>query len=147
MTIPSEAKYLADGPRTTGAGVFTLSSRPTSKYLGNEPVFFMVSDKTGRVGQALHSPASKSRLIPFRNSKVSKRVSYGCVSGNCGVVKHLYDDKILTDNDTIYVLPEVTGNNLIEKRGKLQMSWGANNPETYTDEHGKIRKAYYNNLK
>lgn len=145
MAVPSTVNYLKASPRTTGAGVFTLSSRPTSIYLGHEPLFFMYSDKTGRVSQALHSPAGPNRLIPFKNPNASKRVSYGCVSGNCGVVKHLYQDKILTDNDTIYVLPEVDGNTLIEKNGKLQMSWKGNNPTTYIDENGITRQAYYNN--
>ena len=56
----------------------------------------------------------------------------------------LYKDKTLQTGDSIYVLPEVKGNNLVEKNGKLQMQWGGNNPKTYKDSRGTTRNFRYN---
>lgn len=122
MAIPNGVRYYSQTPRTTGAGVFTARSVSTSPYTGNEPMFVMDTPYTreGKMKQALHSPANyKDRLAPFHNQTLSNRVSFGCVSGDCGVVKHIYDDGLLQAGDSIYVLPEVEGNQLIEKGGKL----------------------------
>jgi hypothetical protein len=50
MMVNSDAKYLSDSPRTTGAGVFTLESRANSNYLGKEPLFIMYPDSPGKIG-------------------------------------------------------------------------------------------------
>ena len=59
-------------------------------------------------------------------------------------MKKLYKDKTLQTGDSVYVLPEIEGNNLIEKNGKLQMQWKGNNPKTYKDSHGITRNFRYN---
>ena len=142
--LPLNAKYLGDSPRTTGAGVFTLYGRGTSHYTGNEPYYTMRSDSIGSVAQAIHSPANLTNRREFFRTGKNGRVSYGCVSTDCGVMKKLYKDKTLQTGDSIYVLPEVKGNNLIEKNGKLQMQWKGNNPKTYKDSRGTIRNFRYN---
>lgn len=146
--MPVDIRYLSEAPRTTGAGVYTVSARPTSHYPGKEPMYILRSDVTGTVGQALHSPANlTSRREYFRNPQSNNRISFGCTSPDCGVTTHLYNDKVINNKDSLYVLPEVEGNNLIEKNGKLQMQWGKNNPKTYTDSKGKVRKFKYNDNK
>lgn len=138
------AKYLSESPRTTGAGVFTIQTQETSPYMGKEPLFRMIPDSLGGLSQALHSPSGMGRIQAIKNKQGS---TYGCINGLCGVAKEIYDKKLLTDKDTIYVLPEIEGNKLIEKNGKLQMEWGNNNPNTYTDSKGKIQQFRYNNKK
>lgn len=142
--LPLNAKYLGDSPRTTGAGVFTLYGRSTSPYTGKEPYYTMRSDSIGSVAQALHSPANLTNRREFFRTGKNGRISYGCVSTDSGVMKKLYKDKTLQTGDSIYVLPEVKGNNLIEKNGKLQMKWGSNNPKTYKDSRGTTRNFRYN---
>lgn len=146
--FPTNIKYLSQTPRTTGAGIFTVQGYGTSHYPGNEPSYVLRSDSISPVTQAIHSPANYTdRLAPFKDKSLSKRVSYGCISGNCGVLDHLYKNRIISSGDTIYVLPEVEGNQLIEKNGKLQMQWGNNNPSTYVDQKGITRPFRYNNNK
>ena len=142
--LPLNARYLSDTPRTTGAGVFTLHGRNTSAYPGNEPMYTMRSDSIGPVAQAIHSPANLTNRREFFKTGKKGRISYGCVSADCGILKKLYKDKTLQTGDSVYVLPEVKGNNLIEKNGKLQMQWKGNNPKTYTDLHGITRHFRYN---
>ena len=142
--LPLNAKYLGDSPRTTGAGVFTLYGRSTSPYTGNEPYYTMRSDSIGSVAQAIHSPANLTNRREFFRTGKNGRISYGCVSTDSGIMKKLYKDKTLQTGDSIYVLPEVKGNNLIEKNGKLQMQWGGNNPKTYKDSRGTTRNFRYN---
>ena len=146
--MPLDIKYLGESPRTTGAGVYTLRARKNSPYPGNEPMFILRSDSIGPVAQAFHSPANlTTRREFFRNPNSTNRVSYGCISGDCGVLSELYNNKLINDKDTLYVLPEIEGNKLIEKDGKLQMVYGGNNPKTYKDSKGKTRKFRYNNNK
>ena len=142
--LPLNAKYLGDSPRTTGAGVFTLHGRDTSSYPGKEPMYIMESDSIGPVAQAIHSPANLTNRREFFKTGKKGRISFGCVSADCGILKKLYKDKTLQTGDSVYVLPEVKGNNLIEKNGKLQMQWKGNNPKTYTDLHGITRHFRYN---
>ena len=142
--LPLNARYLSDTPKTTGAGVFTLHGRNTSAYPGNEPMYTMRSDSIGPVAQAIHSPANLTNRREFFKTGKKGRISFGCVSADCGVLKKLYKDKTLQTGDSVYVLPEVKGNNLIEKNGKLQMQWKGNNPKTYTDLHGITRHFRYN---
>lgn len=142
--LPLNAKYLGDSPRTTGAGVFTLYGRSTSPYTGKEPYYTMRSDSIGSVAQAIHSPANLTNRREFFRTGKNGRISYGCVSTDSGIMKKLYKDKTLQTGDSIYVLPEVKGNNLIEKNGKLQMKWGSNNPKTYKDSRGTTRNFRYN---
>lgn len=142
--LPMNAKYLSDSPRTTGAGVFTLHGRSSSHYTGNEPYYTMRSDSIGPVAQALHSPANLTSRREFFRTGKKGRVSFGCVSTDTGIMKKLYKDKTLQTGDSIYVLPEVPGNDLIEKNGKLQMRWKGNNPKTYKDSHGITRNFRYN---
>lgn len=142
--LPLNAKYLGDSPRTTGAGVFTLYGRSTSPYTGKEPYYTMRSDSIGSVAQAIHSPANLTNRREFFRTGKNGRISYGCVSTDSGIMKKLYKDKTLQTGDSIYVLPEVKGNNLIEKNGKLQMKWGNNNPKTYKDSRGTTRNFRYN---
>ena len=146
--MPLDIKYLGESPRTTGAGVYTLSARKTSPYPGNEPMFVLRSDSIGSVAQAFHSPANlTTRREFFRNPNSTNRVSYGCISGDCGVLSELYNNKLINNKDSLYVLPEIEGNKLIEKEGKLQMVYGGNNPKTYKDSKGTTRKFRYNNNK
>ena len=142
--LPLNTRYLGDTPRTTGAGVFTLHGRNTSAYTGNEPMYTMRSDSIGSVAQAIHSPANLTNRREFFRTGKNGRISYGCVSTDSGIMKKLYKDKTLQTGDSIYVLPEVKGNNLIEKNGKLQMQWGGNNPKTYKDSRGTTRNFRYN---
>ena len=142
--LPLNAKYLGDSPRTTGAGVFTLYGRSTSPYTGKEPYYTMRSDSIGSVAQAIHSPANLTNRREFFRTGKNGRISYGCVSTDSGIMKKLYKNKTLQTGDSIYVLPEVKGNNLIEKNGKLQMKWGSNNPKTYKDSRGTTRNFRYN---
>ena len=141
-------EYYSQLPGTTGAGVFTIRSvHPTSPYLGHEPMFIMHNSNSPnrRFYQALHSPAnSTDRLAPFKNPKISNRVSRGCVAGNCGVMTDIYNKKLLQPKDSVYVLPEVPGNDLVEHKGKLQMFWGGNNPKTYVDKDGNVHNFEYN---
>jgi hypothetical protein len=44
-------------------------------------------------------------------------------------------------------LPEIEGNSIIEKNGKLSMDWGTNNPKTYIDNKGNTQYFRYNNKK
>ena len=142
--LPLNVRYLSDTPRTTGAGVFTLHGRDTSSYPGKEPMYIMESDSIGPVAQAIHSPANLTNRREFFKTGKKGRISFGCVSADCGIMSKLYKDKTLQTGDSIYVLPEVKGNNLIEKNGKLQMQWKGNNPKTYTDLHGITRHFRYN---
>ena len=142
--LPLNVRYLSDTPRTTGAGVFTLHGRDTSSYPGKEPMYIMESDSIGPVAQAIHSPANLTNRREFFKTGKKGRISFGCVSADCGIMSKLYKDKTLQTGDSIYVLPEVKGNNLIEKNGKLQMQWGGNNPKTYKDSRGTTRNFRYN---
>ena len=142
--MPVDAKYLSDSPKTTGAGVFTLYGRSSSHYPGNEPYYTMRSDSVGSVAQALHSPANLTNRREFFKTGKNGRVSFGCVSTDSGIMKKLYKDKTLQTGDSIYVLPEVKGNDLVERNGKLQMQWKGNNPKTYKDAHGTTRNFRYN---
>lgn len=146
--LPSlETKYIGDAPGTSGAGIFTIGNiKPTSDYMGNEPIFQLYPDSVNQyIAQSLHSPAGYVRLKALKDPKASKRRQSGCFSGDCGVAQHLYDDKIINLNDSAYVLPEVEGNRMIEKNGRIQMEWGNNNPEYYTEKNGTLRKFRYNN--
>ena len=142
--LPLNARYLSDTPRTTGAGVFTLHGRNTSAYPGNEPMYTMRSDSIGPVAQAIHSPANLTNRREFFKTGKKGRISFGCISTDTGIMKKLYKDKTLQTGDSVYVLPEIEGNNLIEKNGKLQMQWKGNNPKTYKDSHGITRNFRYN---
>lgn len=143
--LAERAPYLSATPRTTGAGVFVAIPKPTSNYTGKEPMFLLKNSGAYGTILAIHSPANYTdRLLPFKDRSVSNRVSFGCVSGNCGVSKHLYDDKIINNGDSVYVLPEVDGNRLVEQNGKLQMVWEGNNPTTYVDKDNATRNFKYN---
>ena len=148
--LPSlETRYVGDAPGTTGAGIFTVGNiKPTSNYIGNEPIFQLYPDSVNQyISQSLHSPAGVSRIQALRNPNSSKRVQSGCMSPDCGVLQYLYDNGLIHQKDSAYVLPEVDGNRLIEKNARLQMEWGNNNPETYKEKNGTIRKFRYNNKK
>lgn len=142
--LPMNAKYLSDTPKTTGAGVFTLRGISASHYPGNEPYYVMRSDSIGPVAQAIHSPANLTSRREFFKTGKKGRISFGCISTDTGIMKKLYKDKTLQTGDSVYVLPEIEGNNLIEKNGKLQMQWKGNNPKTYKDSHGITRNFRYN---
>ena len=142
--MPISAKYVGDSPKTTGAGVFTLHARSSSPYPGHEPYYTMRSDSIGPTAQALHSPANLTSRREFFRTGKKGRISYGCVSTDSGIMKQIYKDKTLRTGDSIYVLPEVEGNDLVERNGKLQMRWKGNNPKTYKDSHGITRNFRYN---
>lgn len=143
----SDIKYYGQLPSMTGAGIFTVVPRPTSPYIGREPMLTLRNNSPlGHFAMAIHSPANNTdRMAPFRNPRISNRVSYGCISPNAGVVRHLYNDKVIQEGDSVYILPELRGNSLIEKDGILQMLWGPQNPTTYIDNTGKRRSLKYNN--
>lgn len=143
--MPLNVRWLSETPGTTGAGVFTLHGRKTSRYTGYEPMYTMRSDSIGPVAQALHSPANLTNRVEFFKTGKNGRISFGCASPNSGIMRKIYNDKLLQTKDSIYVLPEIKGNNLIEKNGKLQMEWKGNNPKTYKDAHGITRNFRYNN--
>lgn len=143
--MPLNVRWLSETPGTTGAGVFTLHGRKTSRYTGYEPIYTMRSDSIGPVAQALHSPANLTNRVEFFKTGKNSRISFGCVSPNSGIMRKIYNNKLLQTKDSVYVLPEVKGNNLIEKNGKLQMEWKGNNPKTYKDAHGITRNFRYNN--
>lgn len=145
--MPLNVRWLSETPGTTGAGVFTLHGRGTSHYTGNEPMYTMRSDSIGSVAQALHSPANLTNRVEYFKTGKNNRVSLGCASTNCGIMEKIYNDKLLQTRDSMYVLPEIKGNNLIEKDSKLQMDWKGNNPKTYKDAHGITRNFRYNNNK
>ena len=141
------AKTLDQMSRTTGAGIYTAHPAKNDKLINNGPLFYL-RDNSGPQGFniAIHEPLNTpQRLAPFKNNYASNRVSYGCVSLSPGIVKHLYDNKYIREGDSVYVLPEMPGNKLVEKEGVMQMSWGKNNPRYYTDSRGRKRKAHYNN--
>ena len=72
-------------------------------------------------------------------------MSNGCFSGKCGDVEDILNKKYLEQGSVVYVLPEVEGNNIVERNGKMVMDWKGNNPETYIDNKGVTRKFRYNN--
>lgn len=140
--FPLDIQYLSQAPKTTGAGVFTVEALETSPYMGHEPMFRLMPDSVGHLVQAIHSPAGPSRIQAVKNKTGS---TTGCLNGLCGMTSEIFNKKLLQSKDSVYILPEIEGNELIEKNGRLQMSWGNNNPETYVDTKGKTHKFRYNN--
>lgn len=58
-----------------------------------------------------------------------------------------YNNKLLTDGDSVYVLPEMAENYIYEnKRGKLTTHYSKNNPKTYIDplDGRTIHRLFYN---
>lgn len=142
---------LPNMPRTTGAGVYTLYARPTSEYPRDreykEPMFMLFSGKDNST-MAVHEPVNEERRALFSNGNpLDNRASYGCISVPEGIVRHLYDDKVLSTGDSIYVLPEVEGNYMYEKNGKIQMHYGDNNPKEFVTKSGFKGKFNYNTNK
>lgn len=133
---------------TTGAGVFKVFVGEGNKdWITNEKQLQLISDDDNPqkyARNALHSPASQRRLDGLKLKASQRRMSNGCFSGNCGTVDEILNNRYLDNNSIVYVLPEIEGNNLIEKNGKIEMSWGTNNPETYVDNKGITRKFRYN---
>lgn len=156
--FPTNIKYLGESPGTTPAGVFTIGHiKPTSDYIGHGPVLQLQADSISpNVSFSIHPPASNKRITGLNSPNGSIRnQSLACVNGKCGMTEHLIDNNLLGLRDSIYVLPQVEGNKMIEKNGRLQMYWGENNPTTYEAElndgkGNKIKKTYnfrYNNKK
>lgn len=101
---------------------------------------------------AIHSPAGQGRRRHIVDKNLSKRVSFGCTSPDCGVAKHLFKDKLLQKGDSVYILPETEGNYIYEHEGKLKTHFSGNNPQTYTVRGKKVvfgptdMKGYTSNL-
>lgn len=147
----SSGKWNSESSGTTGAGIYKVFiGEGPDHYLTKENMLQLMADdddpnKYSRV--SLHAPASSRRLAGLKLPANQRRMSNGCFMGQCGDAQNIIDNKLLGNNDIIYVLPEIEGNSLIEKNGKIQMNWGNNNPETYTDDKGIVRKFRYNNNK
>jgi hypothetical protein len=113
--------------------------------MGNEPMFKLL-DNGQYTRVAIHSPAGPDRVSVLGNqSPTDNRVSYGCISPGLGVVKHLYDDQVLSKGDTAYVIPEMPGN-YIARQGNHQLRtvYGGNNPSTFMSPDGFIGPVTYN---
>lgn len=147
----ASGKWNSESSGTTGAGVYKVFiGEGPDHYMSKENMLQLMSDdddpnKYSRV--SLHSPASFRRLQGLKLPANQRRMSNGCFMGKCGDSQYIVDKKLLKNDDTVYVLPEIEGNSLIEKNGKIQMQWGPNNPETYIDSKGNTRKFRYNNRK
>lgn len=142
---------LPNMPRTTGAGVYTVKGIPTSAYPRDmdekQPMFVLYAGNTNST-MAIHEPVNAKRRALFENNNTfDNRASYGCISPKPGIVGRLYNDKVIQTGDSVYVLPEIPGNYLYEKDGKLQMHYGENNPVEFTTESGFRGKFRYNKNK
>ncbi len=124
---PRNQKYLEEHlggvefwktPAMTPAGAFSVVSRSTSPYVGNEPLYYLTHNGKN-IQVAVYSPANTTdRIAPFRNPNVSNQVSYGCISGNCGNLSYLYDNKLLNTGDSLFVSPTEKGNYFKNVNGK-----------------------------
>lgn len=128
-----ETPYYGDLPQQTGAGIFTVAPFNHSPYLGHEPMFRLRANGQ-KTSMAIHSPASIDRLNRLNNGNDDdNRVSYGCISPTTGVLKRWYNDKLLNNGDSVYIIPETVGNYIYEdENGKLTTHFGGINPLTYT---------------
>lgn len=139
---PRNQKYLEEHPggvefwktpAMTPAGAFSVVSRSTSPYVGNEPLYYLTHNGKN-IQVAVHSPANTTdRIAPFRNPNVSNRVSYGCISGNCGNLSYLYDNKLLNTGDSLFVSPTEKGNYFKNVNGKPVLVVSDDAPSTFNN--------------
>lgn len=135
-------------PRTTGAGIFTVKSQPTSDYeitggLSHEPMFQLLDN--GKItGLAIHQPASKDRAALLNNGNPKdNRASYGCISPKSGTTTRWYKNKLVNDGDSVYILPEMKGNYIYQNgNGKLETYYSNQNPLVYTNSWDKIPRQF-----
>lgn len=147
---PFDVSHYPELSRTTGAGVYTVIGHPTSiKRYGGGPRYTLVTEAGPQKDNTeWHEPITdRSRRIPFINPNANNRVTYSCINTEPGSVAEVYNKKLLNSGDSLYVLPEIEGNALVERQGRMQMHWGKNNPTHYVDKRGVRRKAHYNNTK
>ena len=149
----NSGRWNSESSGTTGAGIFKVhlaDVNPNDLYVSKEHQLQLMADDDNPdkfTRQALHAPASSRRLAGLNLSPDQRRMSNGCFSGKCGDVENILNKKYLGQGSVVYVLPEVEGNNIVERNGKMVMDWKGNNPETYVDNKGVTRKFRYNNQK
>ena len=149
----NSGRWNSESSGTTGAGIFKVhlaDVNPNDLYVSKEHQLQLIADDDNPdkfTRQALHAPASSRRLSGLNLPPDQRRMSNGCFSGKCGDVEDILNKKYLGQGSVVYVLPEVEGNNIVERNGKMVMDWKGNNPETYVDNKGVTRKFRYNNQK
>lgn len=141
----SKGRYYRTMPRTTGAGIYKLKPRPIQDiYYYKERALNLMDGNTDSK-MAIHAPASPERAKVFKDPEHSRRVSYGCISGNCGVGQDIISKKQLNEQTPLFVLPELNGNYIREKDGVLETVYN-NAPKTYNAD-GKTYNFRYNRQK
>lgn len=149
----NSGRWNSESSGTTGAGIFKIhlaDVNPNDLYVSKEHQLQLMADDDNPdkfTRQALHAPASSRRLAGLNLPPNQRRMSNGCFSGKRGDVEDILNKKYLEQGSIVYVLPEVEGNNIVERNGKMVMDWKGNNPETYVDSKGVTRKFRYNNQK
>lgn len=145
ILAPSKGKYYRTMPKTTGAGIYKLKPRPIQDiyYYKELALEFMDGDKDTKT--AIHAPANPERAQAFKDPNHPRRVSYGCISGNCGVGQDIISKKQLNEQTPLFILPELDGNYIREKDGVLETVYN-NAPKTYNTD-GKTYNFRYNKQK
>lgn len=116
---------------TTPAGVFTFQKAFPSPYKENGvkmPARHLIETTTGTImPHAVHAIPGGNRIDSYNNGQYN--ISYGCISPGPGEFADLAS-RIQT-GDTIYILPGIEGNRMIERNGQLGVEFGQ---EELTDE-------------
>lgn len=142
ILAPSKKVYYRNLPRTTGAGIYNVKVRGHQPGYNNEQMLDLYENKV-RSGIALHAPTKDpTRRAAFNNNnQEDNRVSYGCVSGNCGVVQDIINKRQLSESTPLFILPEMEDNYIRENNGVLETIW-VDTPETYTNDSGTFKYRY-----
>lgn len=142
ILAPSKKVYYRNLPRTTGAGIYNVKVRGHQPGYNNEQMLDLYENKV-RSGIALHAPTKDpTRRAAFNNNnQEDNRVSYGCVSGNCGIVQDIINKRQLSESTPLFILPEMEDNYIRENNGVLETIW-ADAPETYTNDSGTFKYRY-----
>lgn len=142
ILAPSKKVYYRNLPRTTGAGIYNVKVRGHQPGYNNEQMLDLYENKV-RSGIALHAPTKDpTRRAAFNNNnQEDNRVSYGCVSGNCGIVQDIINKRQLSESTPLFILPEMEDNYIRENNGVLETIW-VDTPETYTNDSGTFKYRY-----
>ena len=142
ILAPTKKIYYRNLPRTTGAGIYNVKVRGRQPGYHNEQMLDLYDGKV-RSSLAIHAPTKDpTRRAAFNNNnQEDNRISYGCVSGNCGIVQDIIDKRQLSESTPIFILPEMDGNYIRENNGVLETIY-VNTPETYTNDSGTFKYRY-----